>query len=95
MAEDRQANVDIAGMRAALPRFETALGDTTSAYRAMSEQAQVLVATWTGDAAQAFIPALNQWLDDCNTVRQQLQLVFEKLEAGTSHDAATAERPVA
>ncbi|GAA1909005.1 WXG100 family type VII secretion target [Streptantibioticus ferralitis] len=99
MAINGQTNVDIAGMLAAQPHFEKALGDTTTAYNGMNEQAQTLESSWTGPAAQQFIPALQQWLDNCNTVRAQLQIVYEKLEANTGHydqvhtqtiDAATA-----
>jgi WXG100 family type VII secretion target len=83
MAANGQTNVDIQGMLAALPLFNKALGDTSSAYNGMSEQAQVLEGSWSGDAAQAFIPALNTWLDNCNTVIKQLNIVYEKLEANT------------
>jgi WXG100 family type VII secretion target len=101
VATNGQTNVDIQGMLAALPNFETALGDISTAYNGMSEQAQILEGNWTGDAAQSFIPALNQWLENCNVVKQQLQVVYEKLEANTGHyeqvhsetvDAATAVR---
>lgn len=99
MAGNAQTNVDIQGMLAALPNFEAALSDTTTTYNGISEQAQVLESSWTGEAAQAFIPALNSWLENFAIVQQQLKLVYEKLEANTGHyeqvhsntvDAATA-----
>lgn len=85
MAGNTQTNVDIQGMLAALPNFESALAETMSSYNRMSEQASILESTWTGDAAQVFIPALNGWLDNFATVQQQLKAVYEKLEANTGH----------
>jgi WXG100 family type VII secretion target len=79
----QQTNVDIAGMLAAQPHFETALAEVGSAYNGMSDQAQVLESSWTGDSASTFIGALNQWLENCNVVKQALQSVTDKLEANT------------
>ncbi len=78
-----QQQVDIAGMRAAQPHFETALSETSRVYNSMHEQAITLESTWTGDAAQRFVQALNQWLENCNTVKQQLQVVTDKLAQHT------------
>ncbi len=78
-------NVDIAGMQAAQPHFETALSETARVYNSMSDQAQVLEGSWTGDSARTFISALNQWLENCNIVKQQLQVVTDKLEANTGN----------
>lgn len=83
MAQQGMKQVNIDGMKAAMPHFETALSETSRVYSNMSEQAQTLGASWTGDAAKGFIGALNAWLANCNTVRQQLQIVTENLEQNT------------
>ncbi|MBY8886055.1 WXG100 family type VII secretion target [Streptomyces sp. PTM05] len=81
----QSTNVDIAGMKAAQPHFETALSETSRVYSSMQDQAQTLEASWTGDSAQTFVGALNQWLENCNVVKQQLQVVTQKLEANTGN----------
>lgn len=83
MAGNGQQNVDIAGMRAAQPHFESALSETSQVYNNMSEQAVTLESSWTGDASRSFINALNQWLENCNIVKQQLQHVTDQLAANT------------
>jgi WXG100 family type VII secretion target len=75
---------DIDGMKAALPHFESALTETSRAYSSMQDQANTLEGSWTGDAAQTFISALNQWLENCSAIQQALQSVTEKLELNTS-----------
>jgi WXG100 family type VII secretion target len=74
---------DVAGMLAAQPHFETAVSATSSSYSAMQDQADTLAASWKGDASAAFITALNDWLEQCNIVKQQLQSVLDKLQANT------------
>ncbi|MFE7117559.1 WXG100 family type VII secretion target [Streptomyces sp. NPDC057654] len=83
MAGNGQQNVDITGMRAAQPHFENALSETSQSYSNMQEQAATLEGGWTGDAARSFTNALNQWLENCNIVKQQLQAVTDKLAANT------------
>ncbi|MGW7578909.1 WXG100 family type VII secretion target [Streptomyces sp. NPDC054765] len=78
-------NVDVAGMRAAQPHFESALNETTQAYKSMEEQRVALASNWTGDAASSFTHALDQWLENCKTVSQQLSNVIEKLAATTGN----------
>ncbi|MET9530446.1 MULTISPECIES: WXG100 family type VII secretion target [unclassified Streptomyces] len=99
MAGNGQQNVDIAGMRAAQPHFENAVSETTQAYNNMHDQSITLESGWKGDAAVSFSNALNQWLENCNIVRQQLQNVTDKLAANTgsyqnvhssTHDEATS-----
>jgi WXG100 family type VII secretion target len=99
----QQTNVDIAGMKAAQPHFETALSETARTYNNMHDQASVLEGSWQGGTSQIFITALNQWLDNFKTVEQQLQIVTQKLEANTGNyqnvvtntdDSATALRNV-
>ncbi|MEU9348159.1 WXG100 family type VII secretion target [Streptomyces sp. NPDC048278] len=75
--------VDVVGMRAAQPHFETALTETSRVYSSMHDQAMALESSWKGDAAEQFIQALNDWLENCNTVRQQLQIVTDKLAQHT------------
>lgn len=96
-------NIDIAGMKAAQPHFETALSETARTYNSMHDQASVLEGTWHGGASRNFIQALNSWLDNFKTVEQQLKIVTDKLEANTGNyehvvtdtdDAATALRNV-
>lgn len=83
MAEAQPTTVDVAGMRAALPHFEQALTETGSAFTNMQSQATTLEGGWKGDAASTFISALNTWLENCDTVKKQLQIVTDKLEAQT------------
>lgn len=78
-----QTQVDIAGMKAAQPHFEQALSEVGAAHSNMQDQATTLESSWTGDAARPFIGALNAWLEDCEQVRQALQMVTDKLEANT------------
>ncbi|MFG2828507.1 WXG100 family type VII secretion target [Streptomyces sp. NPDC048434] len=82
---NQTTNVDIEGMKRALPAFETALSETTRVHNNMQAQAGTLGGTWTGDSAQIFVRALNAWLENCNVVRQELQKVTEKLEAATGN----------
>lgn len=79
----QETQADVAGMLAAQPHFETAVSSTSSAYSAMQDQADTLAASWKGDAAVAFTGAMNDWLEQCNVVKQQLQSVLEKLQANT------------
>lgn len=81
----QQTNVDVAGMRAAQPHFETALSETTRVYNSMHDQASTLQSSWTGDSSQSFVSALNAWLDNCKVVEQQLKVVTDKLEANTGN----------
>ncbi|MGW2637358.1 WXG100 family type VII secretion target [Streptomyces sp. NPDC001348] len=83
MAEVSPTTVDVEGMRAALPHFEQALTETASAYTNMHDQAITLESNWKGDARSAFVSALNTWLENCDTVKKQLQIVTEKLESLT------------
>ncbi|MDH6630476.1 WXG100 family type VII secretion target [Streptomyces sp. LBL] len=76
---------DIEGMQKALPFFADALGDTNQAYGSMSDQQAALAASWRGDAAMGFRNALQQWLENCKKVQEQLQIVTEKLEASTGN----------
>ncbi|MEU2778029.1 WXG100 family type VII secretion target [Streptomyces sp. NPDC007162] len=78
-----QQSVDIEGMKRAQPHFETALSETARVYNNMDDQAKTLEGSWTGDAAQSFTTALNQWLENCNTVKQQLKVVTDKLAEHT------------
>jgi WXG100 family type VII secretion target len=92
MAQAQPTAVDVDGMRAALPHFEQALTETGSALTNMQSQATTLEGGWTGDAASAFIGALNAWLENCATVKKQLQIVTDKLETltGAYHQVHTS-----
>ncbi|MFF4490849.1 WXG100 family type VII secretion target [Streptomyces sp. NPDC001544] len=83
MAEVSPTTVDVEGMRAALPHFEQALTETGSAFTNMQSQVNTLESTWKGDAGSTFLNALNTWLENCDTVKKQLQIVTEKLESLT------------
>lgn len=85
MAGNQPSQVDISGMLAAQPAFENALAETTRTLSSMEDQRATLEASWTGDASTAFINAFNSWLENYNVVKQQLQLVTEKLEANTGN----------
>ena len=75
--------VDIAGMKAAQPHFETALSETSNAFSNMSDQASTLQGSWTGDASQGFVAALHAWLDNCSLIQRELRVVTEKLAENT------------
>jgi WXG100 family type VII secretion target len=82
-SDPRQQTVDIAGMKAAYPAFESALTSTKSSHDSMMDQENTLRQSWKGDAANGFLSALDQWLDNCATVQQQLQIVTDKLAEHT------------
>ncbi|MEU8718386.1 WXG100 family type VII secretion target [Streptomyces sp. NPDC048663] len=105
MAEGTPTRVDVEGMRAALPHFEQALTETASAFSNMQTQASTLESSWHGDARTVFISALNNWLENCDTVKKQLQIVTDKLEsltgaygtvhANTTDSASTLQQAIA
>ncbi|MFJ9907448.1 WXG100 family type VII secretion target [Streptomyces sp. NPDC101152] len=76
---NQQTQVDIAGMKAAHPAFEGAVGEVMRVHDGMSEHRDTLASSWHGDAAQGFTGALDDWLAHCRTVHQQLKLVTDKL----------------
>lgn len=84
-------SVDIAGMTAAQPHFQTAVDNCNTAYNNMTEQQSTLAANWTGETASTFGQAMNQWLEDFNTVRTQLTHILETLSQNTGVYANTQE----
>ncbi|GAA4794595.1 WXG100 family type VII secretion target [Streptomyces ziwulingensis] len=83
MAANTNTSVDISGMLAAQSSFETAVGDADSSYTSMQSQIDALRSSWSGDAANTYQIAMDNWLADFNTVRTQLSLMLQKLQANT------------
>ncbi|MFJ9409134.1 WXG100 family type VII secretion target [Streptomyces sp. NPDC101393] len=75
-----QTNVDIPGMRSAMPHFEQGLTETRQAGSSMQDQLSTLRGGWTGDAAVGFEQAVTSWIENCNKVHAALNVVFEKLQ---------------
>ena len=84
-------SVDIAGMTAAQNSFQQTLDTCNTAYSNMTEQQQTLAANWSGEAASAFGQALDTYLEDLGTVRQQLSNILEALSTNTGVYANTNE----
>jgi WXG100 family type VII secretion target len=84
-------SVDIQGMTAAQGNFQNALDQVNTAYSNMQEQQSTLQANWTGETASTFGNALSQWLEDFNTVKQQLAKITETLSQNTGVYANTNE----
>ncbi|MCY0960241.1 MULTISPECIES: WXG100 family type VII secretion target [unclassified Streptomyces] len=87
-------SVSIAGMRSAAGSFQSALEDANSTYTQMQGQIDALRGSWSGDASSTFQGAMDTWLQDFASVRQQLSLMLEKLQANTgsyktTHQATT------
>ncbi|MFJ6837877.1 WXG100 family type VII secretion target [Streptomyces sp. NPDC091209] len=87
-------SVSLAGMKSAQGDFQNALDEVNSSYTQMTSQIDTLRASWTGDASSTFQGAMDTWLQDFATVRSQLSLMFEKLQANTggytnTHQATT------
>lgn len=76
-------SVDVQGMTAAQGNFQNALDEVNTAYQNMTEQQQTLAANWTGETASSFGQALEQWLEDLNTVKQALTNLLEALSKNT------------
>src|SRR5262249_13321309 len=79
----QDTNVDIQGMKSAVPHFESAHSGINGKYQMMDEQYTALRANWGTDSeggSAEFFTALHDWLDNCNTINQQLQIVTEKLK---------------
>ncbi|MEU5309371.1 WXG100 family type VII secretion target [Streptomyces sp. NPDC021562] len=83
MAANTSTSVDTSGMRAAQGSFQTALDEANSTYTQMQSQIEALRSSWTGDASTTFQTAMDTWLTDFSTVRQQLELMLQKLQANT------------
>jgi WXG100 family type VII secretion target len=84
-------SVDIQGMTAAQANFQNALDQVNTAYSDMSEQQSTLRANWYGETASSFGVALDQWLQDFNTVKVQLTNILDALSANTGVYANTNE----
>ncbi|MEW2168012.1 WXG100 family type VII secretion target [Streptomyces sp. NPDC007084] len=94
MAGNTEASVNIAGMKSAQGSFQSALDEANSSYTQMQSQIDALRASWTGEAASTYQGAMDTWLRDFATVRAQLGLMLEKLQANTgtyttTHQATT------
>ncbi|MEU6220130.1 hypothetical protein ABZ845_21825 [Streptomyces sp. NPDC047022] len=80
----QETTVDINGMKAAVPHFESAHSQIHTQYQLMYEHAAQLPSVWSTDESggQAeFTTALHGWLENCETVQNALKSVIEKLNA--------------
>ncbi|MFC1408811.1 WXG100 family type VII secretion target [Streptacidiphilus sp. N1-12] len=84
-------SVELQGMTAAQGTFQNALDETTSSYSQMDGQIEGLQASWSGDAANVYTQAMQQWLEDFNTVNGALRTMLEKLSSNTNVYANTHE----
>ncbi len=84
-------SVDIHAMTIAQGDFQNALDQVNTAYSDMDEQRGTLAANWTGEASSIFGGALQSWLDDFSTVKNQLTTILETLSANTGVYARTHE----
>ncbi|WP_217553126.1 WXG100 family type VII secretion target [Streptomyces sp. GbtcB6] len=83
MAANTNTSVDTSGMRTAQGSFQTALDEVNGTYTQMQSQIEALRSSWTGDASTTFQSAMDTWLTDFGTVKQQLELMLQKLQANT------------
>ncbi|MGQ4436911.1 MULTISPECIES: WXG100 family type VII secretion target [unclassified Streptomyces] len=83
MAGNVNTSVDTSGMRIAQGSFQTALDEVNATYTQMQSQIDTLRSNWSGDAATTFQGAMDTWLSDFGTVKQQLELMLQKLQANT------------
>ncbi|MDT0464429.1 MULTISPECIES: WXG100 family type VII secretion target [Streptomyces] len=84
-------SVELQGMTAAQGSFQTALDETTSSYAQMDGQIEGLRASWSGDAANIYHNAMQEWLNDFDKVNQALRTMLEKLAQNTNVYANTHE----
>jgi WXG100 family type VII secretion target len=78
-------------MTAAQGNFQTALDQVNTAYNNMTQQQENLIQNWQGDAAQAFVGAVDKWLEDFGVVRSQLVKMVETLSSNTGVYSNTTE----
>ncbi|MFJ3793425.1 WXG100 family type VII secretion target [Kitasatospora sp. NPDC090091] len=91
---NQTTSVSIEGMLSAQGNFQTALDEVNRTYTQMASQIETLQASWTGEASNTYLGAMNTWIQDFGTVRGQLALMLEKLQANTgsydtTHQATT------
>lgn len=84
-------SVEIQGMTAAQGAFQHALDESSSAYAQMEGQIEGLHGSWSGEAAQIYSQAMQEWLADFRQVNQALASMLENLAANTKVYANTHE----
>ncbi|MER7918343.1 MULTISPECIES: WXG100 family type VII secretion target [Streptomyces] len=84
-------SVELQGMTAAQGSFQTALDETTGSYAQMDGQIEGLRASWSGEAANIYHTAMQDWLTDFDKVNQSLRTMLEKLAQNTHVYANTHE----
>ncbi|MFI9274615.1 WXG100 family type VII secretion target [Kitasatospora sp. NPDC052896] len=88
MAE-QLTQVELAGMTAAQHTFQNALDHASTSYAQVEGQIEALSASWTGQAANIYQQAMQEWLADFRTVNQALTTMLEKLGSHTNIYANT------
>jgi WXG100 family type VII secretion target len=93
------SQVDLDGMKACVPEFQSAIESNTTSLTSVQDQIQALEVAWTGIASRAFTSGLDQWLNDFRKVNESLQNVLSLFQANTGlltntndtmHQVATA-----
>lgn len=82
-------SVELHGMTAAQSTFQTALDEATGSYAQMDGQIEGLRSHWSGDAANVYQNAMQEWLQDFDKVNQALRTMLERLAANTKVYADT------
>ncbi|MCH0567243.1 WXG100 family type VII secretion target [Streptomyces sp. MUM 2J] len=83
--------VELQGMTTAQGTFQTALDEAMGAYAQMDGQIEGLRASWSGEAANIYHTAMQEWLTDFDRVNQALRTMLEKLAQNTRIYADTHE----
>jgi WXG100 family type VII secretion target len=84
-------NVDIQGMVAAQSAFQSAVDDTSRTRTQMESQITSLVASWSGDAATAYLGAMTEWMSEYDRVCQALKSMLDTLSSNTGLYAGVHE----
>jgi len=89
-----QTSVTLDGMGRAQIDFQNALDDMNTVSNDMNEERATLASNWTGESSSQFGIALQTWLDDLDSVKQQLVSVINTLGHHThvyarAHETAT------
>ncbi|MEV6694843.1 WXG100 family type VII secretion target [Micromonospora sp. NPDC051196] len=78
------------GMRAAAQRFAATADEFSNADRQVTDQVNMLLTTWKGEAAQGFRSAMDHWGQSFNVVIRELREMQAQME-GTLTDYRRGE----
>ena len=77
-------STDVLGMAAAQQAMQSIFTDLLTARGKMEDQQQQLAQVWTGEASSAFGIALNNFLNDFQTINNALDGMMNALSANTN-----------